>query len=574
MMFGILRSKRARAVEAVADFFARLFQRHGKVPVGTLRDPYCLGFLQSVGVHVASQSLDKGSGTEAKAVFEEALQQFAPSHAEEAAELLLFLLADEFYLRGKRDGDLYMGWMLLQLAPERDGEAALERFFDRVRQLDSAPNPRSVQPPPRKAKPAAPPSRPAPMPPVARNGVGGSVGRHDWVVEDKTPGFDHPAKEELSRNYDFFGLRPPETTATLRIVCTLEASLVNDGETVILDRRLRFYLRPFRLLHEAEFIMRLSPSDGTSGGEFDVIVGPVVGDNDTALIAKYGDRNDVANCVAAIMSGKDLVFMLRDEKESLVNFVLPNDGEFKRLYDETYERLKKREVVNETQRYKALHQDKGRNNTQPSAPSPPAETKAKPPVVNAGKWQLAGSGQEFTLHRTYSWSAPSSAETTAALKIICTIRSSPEANWVFSDLHFNFKPFRIAHERSIVLGLFTDEPKGALVEVKALPVPEDSRDALLDVVMLAHRDDVTKLLRALSSGKGLTFALMNPAPPDEKPFLKDAPELLARFALPNDPEFKELYDEACEQVANWQDATRERQLEEGWYRRRTPGRDA
>jgi hypothetical protein len=195
-------------------------------------------------------------------------------------------------------------------------------------------------------------------------------------------------------------------------------------------------------------------------------------------------------------------------------------------------------------------------------------------MVNTGKWQVAGGGHEFTISRTYSLFGPSSAETTTTLKIICTIKSSPEVNWVCSDLRFNFKPFRLPHERPIVLGLFTEEPKGALVEVQALPVPEDSRDALLDVVMLVHHDDVTKLLRALSSGNELTFVLMNPAAPNEKSFVKDAPEFLARLSLPNDQEFKNLYDETCEQVAHCQDATRARQLGEGWYRRRTPGRDA
>jgi hypothetical protein len=38
-----------------------------------------------------------------------------------------------------------------------------------------------------------------------------------------------------------------------------------------------------------------------------------------------------------------------------------------------------------------------------------------------------------------------------------------------------------------VLGLFTDEPKGALVEVEAIPVPEESRNTMFDVVMLVHR---------------------------------------------------------------------------------------
>ena len=73
-MFGIFRSKQDRAVEAVADFLREKLASSGPLPAGTLSDPYCLGFLQMVGVHVASRLLPNGSGMdEAKAVFEQAL---------------------------------------------------------------------------------------------------------------------------------------------------------------------------------------------------------------------------------------------------------------------------------------------------------------------------------------------------------------------------------------------------------------------------------------------------------------------------------------------------------------------
>jgi hypothetical protein len=160
MMFGIFKTKWERAVEGVAGFLPKLLAQYGKIPAATLRDPYCLGFLQIVGVHVASQSLGKGSGMDqGKAVFEEALKQFAPNHASEAATLLSVLRADESFLRGTKDGDLYMGWFLLHLAPQRHGEAALERFFDRVRSIDSPPQPQPAPPVPPKAKPGVPPSR-------------------------------------------------------------------------------------------------------------------------------------------------------------------------------------------------------------------------------------------------------------------------------------------------------------------------------------------------------------------------------------------------------------------------------
>lgn len=361
-MFGIFKSIHDRAVTA---FITNLLAPLGKVPGAVFRDPYCLGFLQIVGMHVAAKT-SKGSTPEvAAAIFEETLKKIAPTHAEEAGLLLSIIRSEtspsnEAYLRGKKDGDTFMGYELYGLASREDSEAALECFSNQVRRIASPPD------------------------------------------------------------------LPPKPTT--------------------------------------------KPKHAT--------------------------------------------------------------------------------------------------------PSSNSETKAGSPIANTGKWQVAGSGHEFTISRTYSLPDLSSAETTATLKIICTIKSSPEVNWVCSDLRFNFKPLRLPHERPIVLGLFTDEPKGALVEVRALPVPKDNRDALLDVVMLVHSDDVTKLLRALLSGKELTFVLMNATAPDEKPFVKAPPEFLARLSLPNDQEFKKLYDEACEQVAHCQDATRARQLGEGWYRRRSPGRDA
>ena len=70
-MFGTFRSKPDRAAEAVVEFLRDKLASSGPLPAAALSDRYCLGFLQTVGVHVASQSLAKGSGVDkAKAVFE------------------------------------------------------------------------------------------------------------------------------------------------------------------------------------------------------------------------------------------------------------------------------------------------------------------------------------------------------------------------------------------------------------------------------------------------------------------------------------------------------------------------
>jgi hypothetical protein len=118
-MFSIFKSKWSRAVENAAAFIPQMLEPYGKIPAVALRDPYCLGFLEIVGVHVASQALGKGSGMEtAMAVFEDALKLFAPRQATEVAEVLPFLRAEsspsnETYLTGRKESDLYMGWKLL-----------------------------------------------------------------------------------------------------------------------------------------------------------------------------------------------------------------------------------------------------------------------------------------------------------------------------------------------------------------------------------------------------------------------------------------------------------------------------
>jgi hypothetical protein len=251
-----------------------------------------------------------------------------------------------------------------------------------------------------------------------------------------------------------------------------------------------------------------------------------------------------------------MVFKLRDERETLVDFLLPNDGEFERLYDDTLEKLQQRAVMNRVLSHEAELQRRKISRVEPQISR-----------LQGEDWEIDGSGHEYTLSRTFS-------TPTATVRIICTVKSSPEVNFVVSDLRFQFKPLRLEPDGSLVLGLFTNEPKGALVEVEAIPVPVEGRSSLLDVVMLAHREDTHKLLRALISGDDLHFALMKPAPPEKEPFLDDPLDRLARFVLANDDEFKDLYEETVEKVAECQDATRERQLNENWYRRRTPGRNA
>jgi len=166
---------------------------------------------------------------------------------------------------------------------------------------------------------------------------GGSVQANNWQARRMTDVGDKLQRFEIGRSYQFGGLCGSDSHATLRIVVTLEGEIVPQG--LALGRKLRFYLWPFRLPHDADFTLRLVTRVGAIGGSFSVLASPVEGDNETALIARFGGRDDVAQCLNAFMSSQPLRFNLSDDHESLVGFELPNDPSFKKLYDETCEAL-------------------------------------------------------------------------------------------------------------------------------------------------------------------------------------------------------------------------------------------
>ena len=174
-----------------------------------------------------------------------------------------------------------------------------------------------------------------------------SVDVSNWQVQHKDSGFDGTQRSaEVSRIYHISGMRGPNPTATLRIVCALGCSLISGSDDQVrIHRRLRFYLWPFFLPREASFAMRLHTMDQSQGEIFNVNASPLEGDPDTAVIDSYSGKDDVGNCFNILMSGKDMTFMLADQKETLVDFLLPNDQEFKRLYDETCVRLAEAETA-------------------------------------------------------------------------------------------------------------------------------------------------------------------------------------------------------------------------------------
>ena len=99
-----------------------------------------------------------------------------------------------------------------------------------------------------------------------------------------------------------------------------------------------------------KFVMGLSTVDRSRGGEFDVLASPVDQDQDTSVFDKFGGRNDVRTCLDVMLSGTDMIFTVSGRTESLVNFLLPDNGEFKQLYDEATYRLHRTDVAYEFMR--------------------------------------------------------------------------------------------------------------------------------------------------------------------------------------------------------------------------------
>jgi hypothetical protein len=191
-------------------------------------------------------------------------------------------------------------------------------------------------------------------------------------------------------------------------------------------------------------------------------------------------------------------------------------------------------------------------------------------IAEPGKWEILGGGPilDYSVARTYSWSGSPSPNATATLRIECGLTSF-EANRIPCSLRLNFRPFQIERTTTLVMALFTEELKGGLVEVQARPIPQDARSKLLDIALNVHEDDVPKCLNALCAGTPFCFGLIKPVEPPGKSFLDLPPDFMVRLDVPNDLDFKRLYEQSYAQIERSHEATRARHLREGWYRRRT-----
>jgi hypothetical protein len=166
-----------------------------------------------------------------------------------------------------------------------------------------------------------------------------------WQVKRESSAIDgRPPKVELSRSYTFSEAPTPDSSATLELVCTIvSAGLVTGSSSVPgrlnIDRQLRIFFRPLRLKRRISATFELFTTDRSEGGKLTVYASPI-GHGDTVLLAANGrSRLDTAALLSAIMSGKDMTFMLAHEARPLIQFHLNNDLEFRRLCEETYKQF-------------------------------------------------------------------------------------------------------------------------------------------------------------------------------------------------------------------------------------------
>ncbi|NPU64723.1 hypothetical protein HL667_06930 [Bradyrhizobium sp. 83012] len=209
---------------------------------------------------------------------------------------------------------------------------AEEVFLDRGRDKRTG----KTEPPP-EAKPSDKPR--------GRQGYARASG---WQVVRENISEGMRPSEELRQTITITGLAPSQPSAVLSVIFKLKSDgLVGDpneeGSGVRFDRKLSFSIRPFRLPRDADFVMGLAAVDKSRAERFEVVASPL--DSETSIINKFYGPTDVANCVEMLRLGKELLFTIADETETLVKLPLPNDEQFRGLMDEASERLVRTEIT-------------------------------------------------------------------------------------------------------------------------------------------------------------------------------------------------------------------------------------
>jgi len=297
-MFGIFNSARDWIVTArIRDMLAPL----GELPSSIYHDPYCLGFLQIVGMHAASSVSKNLTHKKAALAFENALHKIAPAYAADAATLLASIKSEqsphnEAYLRGRKDGDTFMGYRLHRLASQAEGDAALGRFSDHVRRV--------------KSKEAS-----------QLDGGTMRVDFSEWYTD--RPGL-------VARKYTYSQMGNTRETE-------LEVHFdIQSGVSV--HSFVTFFVSDLDLPKEISVRVSLRPMDNSGSN---VIMNMIGRPDGSGAVLGLMSRNDAEQCLKLFFEGKSMHFEVDTaDGEKLIRLPLPNDSAFQTAYKASYEKVR------------------------------------------------------------------------------------------------------------------------------------------------------------------------------------------------------------------------------------------
>jgi hypothetical protein len=318
-MFGLFKS---RQDEGVAKFIIELLAPL-KLPSATFSDPYCLGFLEIVGVHVADLNKKGTSFADAASIFRKALDKITPLYADDANLALAIAKTEtspnhEAYLRGRKDGDAFMAARLHHILSDEKGQDLLNRFIERARGVSTDIATVLLEDKPKKSQ-------------VLPTG--------GWRLE----------KDAVIRDYEFPGAPTSDTTTTLKVTCWV-TRYANGKLATTIDFVLKPYLYlmpdgqsfPDHLVTPPFTVCLFAAGSGAGteddpimrGGFYTVIACSRESEPDEVFLRLDVWREN-ASAVNVIATGEKLTFSIHQPKADppiRLKLELANDRQFVNLY--------------------------------------------------------------------------------------------------------------------------------------------------------------------------------------------------------------------------------------------------